>query len=157
MALLWQHKLRLSLMKKQEQWNKTAPEKSFKKDQSKFSQNIFYSQAQNQTKNMRYDHVWFSHSWSIFRQWNYGSTDSICLLPLSWPFLVYDFDRSFILDLQKQSNAFLKQWAKILVYFFARKKILALVFFNCRSFWENAIHQVLIAPKLSGQWNSTSA
>jgi len=32
---------------------------------------------------------------------------------LSWPFLVYDFDRTFILDLQKQSNAYLKKWAGI--------------------------------------------
>ena len=32
---------------------------------------------------------------------------------LSWPFLVYDFDGTFILDLQKQSNAFLKKWAGI--------------------------------------------
>ena len=28
---------------------------------------------------------------------------------LSWPFLVYDFDHTFILDLQKQSNAFVFQ------------------------------------------------
>ena len=32
---------------------------------------------------------------------------------LSWLFLVYDFDRTCILDIQKQSNAFQKKWAGI--------------------------------------------
>jgi len=62
----------------------------------------------------------------FMKQWIY----QFYLLSLS--FLVYDFDRTFILDLQKQSNAFLKKWAGInksaeMVYFFVRKKISALV------------------------------
>jgi len=47
-SLLRQHnKLRLSLLKKQEQRNKIAAEKSFKKDPNKFSQSIFHPPTQN--------------------------------------------------------------------------------------------------------------
>ena len=30
---------------------------------------------------------------------------------LSWPFLIYDFDRSFVLEMQKAINPKLKGWA----------------------------------------------
>ena len=35
------------------------------------------------------------------------------LAQLSWPFLIYDFDRSFVIDLQRKVNTVLKKWAGI--------------------------------------------
>jgi len=35
------------------------------------------------------------------------------LAQLSWPFLIYDFNRSFVVDLQREVNSLLKKWAGI--------------------------------------------
>ena len=35
------------------------------------------------------------------------------LIRLSWPFLRYDFDRTFVIDLQKEVNKILKKWAGV--------------------------------------------
>ena len=35
------------------------------------------------------------------------------LAQLSWPFLIYDFDRSFVVNLQRKVNTMLKKWAGI--------------------------------------------
>ena len=35
------------------------------------------------------------------------------LAQLSWPFLIYDFNRSFVVDLQREVNTLLKKWAGI--------------------------------------------
>ena len=43
--------------------------------------------------------------------WNFGFTNFI--LRTSWPFLIYDFERSFAVDIEKKINTKLKKWAGI--------------------------------------------